>query len=365
MYKKFNPISLYGVDFQSGTMFFPDKIKVNYRYFPGGTTTARLYVMGIRPGDTRPTPLCTSYELPLSECQRERIMTAVIELKYETMATDMFLLISNYEYLQDLYSILGVFDKGEIKYGDVATVESFNCGFDLMTFQINGGEIFTWQPEVSLDHTYFGGPPTHYRVSRYDDFSDTDWISYTADITTMLYTIGINTFYFQLKTADEESRILSDSIGWHGATWQYFVDEAEFDLIEFDMADSVTVDIKAPNLIPAHNDIAEFELIEFNTADTMLISRIECTSPTTGTVWPSLSYRTVAWTYEGMSGTRLVDVQVWLAGIYIEDYATGISLNDGSVTTQVKAAWKGSCQIIIVMQDDANISAKSGVITVT
>ena len=269
MYRKFNILNM----LVNGKLRLPDKIKLAYRYKKDSTGKAYVYVFGYKPDTVKPFMLTYQYELYDSECPRERTMTTIIELKTVPMITDYMLVISNYEELNDLYNVVGVFDDTEIPYGRTADDTEFDCGFDLQTFEINNGDIFTYKPTVTLNHTYFGGSPTNYRVSRYQDFSDTDWQIYTALPTTSLYTIGLNTFYFQLKTADEESQILSDSIGWHGATWLFYDDNAELELPALSCASDTAVSVTDIIDLPEpYSETLILELLGLSTTDSVLIT---------------------------------------------------------------------------------------------
>ncbi|MCH6258393.1 beta-propeller fold lactonase family protein [Puniceicoccaceae bacterium K14] len=83
----------------------------------------------------------------------------------------------------------------------------------LDSFAIENGANETEARSVGLTLSYSGVDPTHYRVSEFLDFSDTDWVTYESPKNMILSEgMGEKTVYLQLKNENGVSQVLSDSI---------------------------------------------------------------------------------------------------------------------------------------------------------
>jgi hypothetical protein len=181
--------------------------------------------------------------LPDSHCARERDMVFVLELTNRPQVLQLWVRLNPIDSFQDIYDIKLIGDILNVNQGTKALDGAFNCGFSLDRFDINDGEIFSTHRTVVLNHTYYGGTPTHYKVGYDPALLDAEWVTYTALPDFLLEIIGLNTLYFQLKTADEESAILSDQIGWHGySIWTVGEDNGSFNPINTTMIDSLSED---------------------------------------------------------------------------------------------------------------------------
>jgi len=109
----------------------------------------------------------------------------------------------------------------------------------LVSFDINGDDIFSYGSLVTITSTVTNSP-THYRLSRYSDFSDTDWVAYANPVSQELYQIGLNTFYFQVKNDTGESNVLSEGIGW-AATEDHNIEEDIPEMIIPDITDFMMI----------------------------------------------------------------------------------------------------------------------------
>lgn len=363
--RRFKLWSLFDDGYYSGTKLQPDKFKFTYEYKDGvdDLDFATVYVIGIEPDKTTPTVLASFYDLPKSACPAEKTMATVIELQNVTNVVDMFCIVTGINYLEEFHFASAVFDISQIKHGVEADYDDIECGLFLRTFTLNNGEIFSWDNIVNLNHTFSGDTPTHYRVSRYEDFADTDWQVYTAVPTTELYAIGPNTFYFQLKNDSEESGILSSSIGWHGALWVLYTDEAGLELIEHTAADTVSSLLGLPHLTPVPIDTADLSLLDLTDSDSFAYTSMLITSPATPVSWAAGS-QTATWSYEGHTGTELVDLIMYQSIVEEFTFATGVTLSDGTVNGTIPAGKTGVYYLQIRLQSDPTVQyAVSAAIT--
>jgi len=212
--------SLFDDGYYSGTRMQPDKVKLTYEYKSdvAAEDFATLYIFGIEPEKTTPTVLASYYNLPKSTCSLVQTMATVIELKNTANVVDMFGYITGFDLLKDCHFISAVADITSIKPGIEADDTAIDCDdkITLLTFRMDSGAIYSYDGTVTLNHTYAGGVPTHYRVSMLPDLSDAEWLTYESLPQFCLSKRGINTVYLQLKDATDESNILSGDIGWSG-----------------------------------------------------------------------------------------------------------------------------------------------------
>lgn len=85
----------------------------------------------------------------------------------------------------------------------------------ILSFLLNGEDIYSDSSTVTATNITRWNP-THYKISRYDNFSDANWIEYEQEFFYELYQSGLNTLYFITKNEVGESNIKTAQIGWAG-----------------------------------------------------------------------------------------------------------------------------------------------------
>ena len=90
------------------------------------------------------------------------------------------------------------------------TVKS--CNISIQDFAINNDDLTTTSQTVQLSFTA-SNSPTHYIVSEKSDFSDSDWIEFSNNLSfTLTSDFNEKRVYFKAKNASGESPVVSDTI---------------------------------------------------------------------------------------------------------------------------------------------------------
>jgi hypothetical protein len=136
--------------------------------------------------------------------------TTILELPDKTI-TGLYVEVLNSDIVEIKRIALIVAQASSLIGHNVSTTGSLK----ILSCLINNGDIFSEGSTVVVKSICLGDP-THYRISKFNDFRDFGWSDYREEVFFELYEAGLNTIYYQVKNAEEESVILERSIGWHG-----------------------------------------------------------------------------------------------------------------------------------------------------
>lgn len=101
--------------------------------------------------------------------------------------------------------------------GVISDIKSDTIVYGVLTLNsitINDGAVSTSNSELTVTIDY-DGTPTHYRAGETSDLSGVEWIAWTGNSISYILTdtvLGEKTVYLQVKSANAESAVVSDTI---------------------------------------------------------------------------------------------------------------------------------------------------------